>query len=272
MSMATPVRSSATAEGSEPVGRRRRVGGTRMLLLTETLIYLREPMTTFVTLVLPLGLLLGLGLTIPDFRVPLPDFGGQRVVDTQLPAMMIILSVAASAFSAIPAALATYRERGILRRLSVTPLPPSRLLGVQLVINLASAVVAATLTIVVGRLLLGSRIPVQLGWFVVSFVLGVCAMFAIGLLLAAVVPGSRAAGGVGALVMFPLLFLGGMWVPRETMPEVLRQISGFTPTGAFGQTLRDAWAGTTPEPLHLAVLAAWLLLASVAAARLFRWE
>ncbi|MEO3811369.1 ABC transporter permease [Sphaerisporangium sp. B11E5] len=243
-----------------------------MLLTTEALIYLREPMATFMTLGLPIGLLLGLGLSIPDFRVPLPEFGGQRVVDTQLPAMMIILSVSTSAFSAIPAALAVYRERGILRRLSVTPVPPSRLLGAQLVVNLASAVVATALTIVMGHLLLDSRLPAQLGWFAVSFVLGVGAMFAIGLLLAAAIPSSRAAGAIGAVVMFPLLFLGGMWVPREAMPELLRQISDFTPTGPFGQTLRDAWAGTTPEPLHLAVLAAWTLLASIAAARLFRWE
>ncbi|MFC6085587.1 ABC transporter permease [Sphaerisporangium aureirubrum] len=267
--MATPVRSSI---GTAPVRHGVRAGGTRKLLLTEARLYLREPMTTFFTLFLPLGLLLVLGSAIPGFREPLPEWGGERVVDTQLPAMMIILSVATSAFSAIPAALAVYRERGILRRLSVTPVGPVRLLGVQLVINLVSAVVAAALTIVAGRLVLGSQVPAQLGWFAVSFVLGVCALFAVGLLLAAIVPSSRAAGGLGALVMFPLLFLGGLWLPREAMPDALRAVSDFTPTGPFGQALRDSWAGTTPEPLHLAVLAAWILIAGLTAARLFRWE
>jgi ABC-2 type transport system permease protein len=226
----------------------------------------------FFILLLPLGLLLVLGSAIPGFREPLPEWGGERIVDTQLPAMMIILSVATSAFTAIPTVLAVYRERGILRRLSVTPASPGLLLGVQLVINLVSAIIAATLTIVAGSLVLGSRIPAQLGWFAVSFVLGVSALFAVGLMLAAVVPSSRAAGGVGAVVMFPLLFLGGMWLPREAMPEILRKVSDFTPTGPFGQALRDSWSGTTPEPLHLAVLFAWTLIAGYTAARLFRWE
>ncbi|MFC7388318.1 ABC transporter permease [Sphaerisporangium rhizosphaerae] len=249
-----------------------RPGALRKVLFTETRLYLRDPLTAFFTLVLPLGLLLILGSAIPGFREPDPSLGGQRVVDTQLPAMMIMLAVATSAFSVIPTVLATYRERGVLRRLSITPASPATLLGAQLVLNLAVALLAAFLTILFGHLVLDTHVPAALPWFVLSFVLGVCALFAIGLSVAAVVPNGRAAGGVGAVVMFPLLFLGGMWLPRELMPETLVRFSDFTPTGAFGQVLRDAWAGAAPQPLHLAVLAAWTLAAGAFAVRFFRWE
>jgi ABC-2 type transport system permease protein len=255
-----------------PVKATRRATGLRKFVLTETKLYLREPITAFFTLILPLGLLLILGIAIPGFRDPDPSLGGERVVDTQLPAMMILLSVITSAFNVIPTVLAVYRERGVLRRLSITPASPGMLLAAQLLLNLATTVVGAFLTILFGHLVLGTRVPAQLPWFVMAYVVGVCALFAIGLSVAAVVPNSRAAGGVGAIVMFPLLFLAGMWLPRELMPEVLRRISDFTPTGAFGQALRDTWAGGSPQMLHLAVLVAWALGAGLFAARAFRWE
>ncbi|MEU9888569.1 ABC transporter permease [Sphaerisporangium sp. NPDC051011] len=257
-----------TTSGGALAGR----AALRTLLRTEFTLYLREPLTAFFTLLLPLGLLLILGSAIPGFRDPDPSLGGERVVDTQLPVMMIVLSVMVSAFSVIPSVLAVYRERGVLRRMSVTPVSPAALLLTQLVINLVTAVVAALLMIVFGNLVFGTRVPAQLPVFALAFVLGVCGLFALGLCLAAVVPNSRVAGGIGSAVMFPLMFLAGMWVPREFMPEVLRRIGDFTPTGAFGQAMRDAWAGTTPETLHLAVLAVWAVGATLLAARTFRWE
>ncbi|GII63307.1 transport permease protein [Sphaerisporangium krabiense] len=247
-------------------------GALRTLLWTETKLYLREPLTTFFTLALPLGLLLILGNAIPGFRDPDPSLGGERVVDTHLPVMMIVLSVMISAFSAIPAALAVYRERGVLRRMSVTPVAPRSLLLTQLLLNLATSVVAVILMIVAGALAFGTHVPGRFPLFALTFLLGVCGLFGLGLCLAAVVPSSRAAGGIGSVVTFPLLFLAGMWVPRELMPDILRKIGDFTPTGAFGQAMRDAWAGATPEALHLVVLAVWAVGATALGVRAFRWE
>ncbi|WP_405142914.1 ABC transporter permease [Sphaerisporangium sp. NBC_01403] len=244
----------------------------RKLALTETKLYLREPLTAFFALLLPLTLLLVLGSAIPGFRDPDPALGGERVVDTQLPAMMILLSVVTSAFSVIPTVLAVYRERGVLRRLSITPASPGSLLAAQLLLNLVTTVLATLLMILFGHLVLGTHVPARLPWFVLVFLLGLCAMFTLGLSIAAVVPNSRAAGGIGAIVMFPLLFLAGMWLPRELMPELLRRLSDFTPTGAFGQALRDTWAGASPQVLHLGVLAVWTLASGLFAARAFRWE
>jgi ABC-2 type transport system permease protein len=69
-----------------------------------------------------------------------------------------------------------------------------------------------------------------------------------------------------------MMFLAGLYFPREVMPEVLRRIGDFTPLGAGVQALQDATTGAWPQPLHLAVLAAIAIGASLTAARLFRWE
>ncbi|MBX6383076.1 MAG: ABC transporter permease [Microbispora sp.] len=242
------------------------------LTAVEARLFLREPVAVFFAIVLPVGLLLGLGTTIPGFREADPSLGGQRLVDAPFTAMMVLLSIVTLGLSVLPASLVLYRERGVLRRMSTTPVRPGALLSAQLLINVVVSVVATVLTLTLGHLVLDVPLPGSPWAFAGVFALGSVAMLSIGLLLAAVAPTSRIVQGVGSALMFPLLFLAGMWLPRPLMPELLRRISDFTPTGAFGQGLMDALGGQAPQPLHLAVLAGWALAAGIGAARLFRWE
>ncbi|GAA4569600.1 ABC transporter permease [Planotetraspora kaengkrachanensis] len=249
-----------------------RTPGLGRLAAVESRLFLREPLAVFFAIGLPAALLLILGSAIPGFRDASPELGGLRPVDAQLPGMMVLLSVATLALSTLPTALVVYRERGVLRRMSTTPVQPVVLLAVQLAINAVVAVVATTLTLVSGHLVLDMPFPRALLGFTVVVVLGAVAMFALGLFLAAVAPNSRIVQGVGAGTLFPLLFFAGMWLPRDLMPEALRRVSDFTPTGAFGQGLVGTLGGHTPSALHLAVMAGWAVVAVIAATRTFRWQ
>ncbi|MCF6468238.1 ABC transporter permease [Nonomuraea sp. MG754425] len=240
------------------------------LLAVETKLYLRDWYSLLITVGLPVGLLLVLGLSIPAFTEP--GEGGERFVDTQLPTMMTMLTVLSLTCTAVPAALSTYREQGVLRRMSTTPVHPARLLGTQLLINLAVAVVSTLILIVAGALAYGSAAPRQWAGFVLVFLLGSAAMMAIGLVIAALARNAKTAPGIGSAVMFPLLFLAGMWVPRDIMPDALRVVSDFSVSGPFAQALRDTWAGHPPQLLHLAVIGAGLAIFGGLAVRLFRWE
>ncbi|GIH29244.1 transport permease protein [Acrocarpospora phusangensis] len=242
------------------------------LAITEIKLYLREPLAAFFAVVLPLALLLILGATIPDFREPADDLGGVRPVDTHLPGMMILLSVLTVAFSILPATLVVYRERGVLRRMSTTPVKPISVLSVQLVINAAASIVATALMLVSGHLVLEIPYPPMFLAFVGVFLLGSVTMFGIGLALAAAAPNSRVVQSAGAGIMFPLLFLGGMWLPRALMPDWLRVVSDYSPAGAFGQALTDVLSNQAPSLLHLGVMTAWAAAGILAATRWFRWE
>lgn len=66
-------------------------------------------------------------------------FGGLRFTEYFAPSLLAI-SIAMLGLQTPPTGLATYREKGILRRLSATPMPPSAMLLVQLLINLGTAV------------------------------------------------------------------------------------------------------------------------------------
>jgi ABC-2 type transport system permease protein len=126
--------------------------------------------------------------------------------------------------------------------------------------------------VVAGRLALGTAVPRDLLAFALVFLLGTAALMAIGLLIAAVAPSGKTASIIGSVTLWPLMFLAGMWMPREIMPGLLGTISDYSVVGPFTQALRDAWLGQPPEIGALAVVAAGLVLFAGLAVRLFRWE
>ena len=74
------------------------------------------------------------------------------------------------------------------------------------------------------------------------------------------------------VLFFVLMFFAGLWIPRATMPAMLRDISNLTPGGAGGQVILSAAAGTWAPWWYFAVLAGYIAVCGVLATRLFRWE
>jgi ABC-2 type transport system permease protein len=114
--------------------------------------------------------------------------------------------------------------------------------------------------------------PVKPGWFILAVALGIASLFATGLLAASVAPTARGAAGIGWLLLFPNMFLSGIYFPTEEMSSTMRQIGNFTPLGSALHAVRDSWMGIDPRPEYLGIMAAWALVAGALAARFFRWE
>ena len=95
-------------------------------------------------------------------------------------------------------------------------------------------------------------------------------LLAIGLLLAAFAPSAGVATAIAVPLFFVVMFLGGVYLPRFLLPEVLIIIGNFTPPGVQG--LQDAWLGAAPKLLPLAVLAGITVVGGAVATRVFRWE
>jgi ABC-2 type transport system permease protein len=246
------------------------MAGLPRLTAMELRLFLREPMAVFFAIAFP-ALLVGILGSVPSFRQPQTSLGGLRVIDVEVPTAIAFVLVML-AMSSVPATLATYRERGILRRLATTPVRPTALLAAQMLMALLTAVFGVLLLLAVGRLAFDVALPRQPVGFALAFVLSAAAVFSMGLALAAVAPSARSAQGIGSLLFFPLMFFAGLWVPRAAMPGVLRHVSDLTPLGAGAQALQDATGGAWPQPLHLAVMAAYIIVFGLIAARTFRWQ
>jgi ABC-2 type transport system permease protein len=240
------------------------------LTLSELRLFLREPVSAFFGLLFPTVLVIILG-SIPAFREPTDSLNGGRVIDVYV-GVSIVLVLALLGLQVTPQVLATYREKGILRRLATTPVGPGLMLAAQLAMSVLVAVVSAALVLAVGRLAFDVPLPDQFAAFVVGFLLSAGAVFAIGLFIAALAPSGKAGNSIGTFLFFPSMFFAGLWTPREVMPKVLQRIGDFTPLGAGERALHDAAAGSWPALLSLTVLVAYIVVFGVAAARLFRWE
>ncbi|MEW9533839.1 ABC transporter permease [Microbispora sp. NPDC049125] len=228
------------------------------LTSVELKLLVREPGSVF-TVLIPLFILVVFGSSIEPG-------------DTVLLPMALAIAVGLVGLYMLPTTLATYRERGILRRLSTTPLRPVNMLVVQLILQSVLVVVTCGLLLAVAGTVLGAHLPSRGLLIAVTLLLGTAAMFAIGLLIAALARNGRAANGVGVLLYFPMAFLAGLMQPADQMPVILARVGEYTPLGAFRQSLQDVWAGGVPDPLPLAVMAVYALVVSIAAARFFRWE
>lgn len=241
------------------------------LAVTEAKLFTRDLSSVVLPLAMPVLLLLAWG-SVGDMRVPAPELGGQRPLDAIIAPIAIAVALGSLGLMTLPVYLASYREKGILRRLSVTPAHPLLLLVAQLLVHLATAALAVVLALGVGAVVWDVALPRQLPVFAGVVLLGAAALFAVGLLIAAVAPRASAATTIGTLAFFPMAALGGAFVPRDMLPDVVAGIGDITPLGAALQAVGDVWAGARLDPANLAVLAAHLVVAGALAARWFRWE
>ncbi|MFI7016259.1 ABC transporter permease [Streptomyces sp. NPDC050164] len=240
------------------------------VLRSEIRLFRREPGSLFWILGFPTLLLAILG-SIPSFREADPSFGGLRPVDGYVP-VSVLLGLIMAGIQAMPQTLTGYRERGILRRMSTTPVRPAALLSAQMLLYGGAALVSALLALTVGRLAFGVRLPRQAFGYALALLLAVLAALALGAVISALSRSTKIAGAIGSAVFFPAMFCAGVWMPVQTMPDVLARCVGFTPFGAAAEALNQAAAGHWPGWGHIGVLAAWTVLLTAGASRWFRWE
>ncbi|MGC9544220.1 ABC transporter permease [Streptomyces sp. UG1] len=240
------------------------------VLKSEVRLFRREPGALFWILGFP-PLLLGILGSIPAFRETDPAFGGLRPIDGYVP-VSVLLGLIVGGIQAMPQTLTGYRERGILRRMSTTPVRPATLLSVQMFLYGGAALVSALLALVVGRLAFDVRLPRQGYGYALALLLAVLVALALGAVISALSRTTKIAGAIGSAVFFPAMFCAGVWMPVQTMPDVLARCVGYTPFGAAAEALNQAAAGDWPGWGHLGVLVAWTVLLTAGAARWFRWE
>ncbi|MGW1432877.1 ABC transporter permease [Streptomyces sp. NPDC002431] len=242
----------------------------RAVLRAETRLFLREPGSLFWIMVFPSVLLVILGL-VPSFREHTDELGGRRVIDLYVP-VAVLLGMIMAGLQAMPPVLTGYRERGILRRMSTTPVRPSALLTAQIALHAVAALGSAVLAMAVGRIGFGVALPGQPAGYAVALLLAVASVLALGSLLCALARTAKASAALGSVVYLVTMFTAGVWIPVQSMPDTLRTIVRFTPFGAASEALNRAASGSWPELTQLGVTALWAALVAFLATRLFRWE
>lgn len=246
----------------------------RLLVRTEVKLACRRPVGVFVAMGIPLVLLVIFG-SIPATTRPAKALGGISFFSLYVPTLLVFVLTAVG-LTTMPQQLASYREQGVLRRMSTTPVPPSWLLAAQMTVNVILAVLAITVLLGLGVIVFGLALPPTVGGnllALLALVLTITATLGLGLCAAALASSPQAVGAITALFFYPLAFFSGLYVPiQEFHSALITEISKLLLTGAGYNALHATFLGQPPGVEPFLVLAAWSIFTSLAATRLFRWE
>jgi ABC-2 type transport system permease protein len=239
------------------------------LLKVQSKLALREPLALFGGLALPAILLAVFGF-IGQANPGTVGSTGLTIIEVWTPTILVLSMIFISV--SLPNTLVRDREIGWLRRVSTTPLHPSRLLAAQLVIDLILASAAVLIVLLEGALVFGASLHVQILPFAVSLLLSIVELFALGLVLVALVPTQAVAQPVSGVITFGLMFLSGLWVNPAQVGDPLRTIMYYSPSGAAVRAVLDSAFNGGPSYAGLLTMAVYTVIFGFIAIHYFRWE
>jgi ABC-2 type transport system permease protein len=233
----------------------------------EQLTFWRNPQSAFFTFVFPVVIIAIFGALFGGSRGAF--FYGLTPLQYYVPTIAAV-SVLGACYSQLAIVLAMRRQDGILKRVRATPLPAwAYFLGLLAHCIVVSAVDVALITGV--GALYGVPLPTHWLAIAVTLVLGAASFCALGAAVASVIRNAEAAPAVVQLVLFPLVFISGTYLPIHS--GVLNQIAGVLPVRPFNQALLGPFGlHTGLDWKHLGVLLAWGAVGAVVAIRRFRWS
>jgi len=190
---------------------------------------------------------------------------------------ILALSLINATFVNLTIWLTIERERGQLKRVRATPVPAWVVIGGR---TLTSAAIAAIMVVIVcgfGALLYGVELPTStLPGVFVSVVVGTVSLAALGFAAAGLVPSENAAPPVANVLVLPLEFISGIFVPSDQIPDWMDSIASVFPVKPLFDSLLSAFdptaTGIGVAWGDLAVVAAWGVAGVVLALRVFRWS
>ncbi len=234
----------------------------------EFMLFLREPIGTFFTIVFPLILLLTIGAAFGDSKL---DNGEYQYIDIYVPALFAMI-ISNLGLMSIPIVLGEYRDSGYLKTLFATPLRRSTLIASQSIAHAILFLAGALLVLVVGVLVFGLKFGGSVPAIAAFLILGAVAFFASGHLLSAMFTSVRSAQAVGSVVFFIMLFLSGAAIPRDQFPGWLDTFGSLLPVAQMIDPMTDIWTGEPvadqwPHAIYLLVMSVLVVGGTVAIQR-----
>jgi ABC-2 type transport system permease protein len=236
--MTTAIRQPAPARTAHSVRRPRSVA--RRLIGTEILLMVRDPLTLTFVFVFPVVTMLIIGGsfgTTPD-----PAFGAINPSQWYVASYLTVV-IGATGLIMLPVHIASYRERGVLKRFAASGFPRWSFATAQLVVGLVTIMIAAVLLLAVAAPVYG--VPeVHDWWRVVAGVLaGSIAFVGLGVLLGTLLPSARSAQAIGLVLFFPSFLLGGGGPPPGAMGAGMQNIADVLPLSLVTKAVREPWLG-----------------------------
>ena len=246
--------------------------GLSKLTWIEIKIFLREPLGAIGTIVIPVLVFVVTGRIVGHGLAP-TSLAASSFITVGLPVLASVL-IAISAVLSLVTIISIYREGGILKRLRATPLRPHTILTAHVIVKLVLTAATLTLMVLAGKRYYPSGIHVPLFGFTIALLISTCSILSIGFLIASIVPTARFAQPIGAVIMYPMIAVSGLFVPVEALPPALQVVAKVVPLTYAVSLLEGIWKGDTwwAHTRDLAALAVAFIVCTALSAKVFRWE
>lgn len=188
---------------------------------------------------------------------------------------IIVMAVMSTCVVITTSGVVSDREKGIFRRLSLTPLKRQTLIGGQITTRYIVVLVQTLVLITIAILAFGVTLGGNYLLFWGALTLGTLTFFAMGFALTTFIKSDKGVVPAAMAFLFVMMFLGGCFYPVDVMPEFLQPFCKALPSFHMNESLRmiaieKAGIGTVwPEFLKMT---GWLVVFSAIGVRFFKWE
>jgi ABC-2 type transport system permease protein len=186
---------------------------------------------------------------------------------------IIAMSVMTSSLSGAVNMNAELRQKGVIRKLSTTPITRTDWILSNILYQLILAVISTTAILVVSYAVFSVRLQIN-AWLFVFIVLEVFAFGGIGMILTRVANEAESAAAAANFIMFPMMFLSGSFFPLEMMPGFLQTIARILPLYYVNEGLRASMVSVdNAAALHdSAMIGVFAAVVFVLGIRTTKWE
>ncbi|WP_405056399.1 ABC transporter permease [Kribbella sp. NBC_01505] len=225
---------------------------------------LRNRRVMIFAILMPLVLFAIFGLTIPKDAAE----GGISAIAYVMVSMAMFGSMSAAMSSG--GVIAAERDGGWNRTLRLTPLKPQAYVINKVILSLLIAVPPLIVVFLFG-MTVGNVHLSATQWITVALVswLGALPFAAIGLVIGYVAKPDSVQPITGLATMLIAAF-GGLWLPVDSMPSIMKHIAQLTPAYWTGQTSRSALTAGGVDTQALLVVLGWTVVLGFIALRRYR--
>lgn len=235
----------------------------------------RDPATVFFTVALPV-IFLFIFVTIFGNETTVVN-GREIKTSTYYIPGIVTLAVVGATLVNLAISLTQSRERGTLKRIRITPLPPWVFMAGRVGTCVVVSILLVVIVVGLGRVVYGVAIPTAtLPGIALALVAGAASFCCLGFALTAAIPTENAAPAVTNAITLPLFFISGVFIPSDQIPDGMQTVANVFPVKHLFDALLPGFgpdpAGPGIEVGNLAVLAAWGAVGLAVSLRTFRWS
>jgi ABC-2 type transport system permease protein len=236
-------------------------------------IFWRNPQSRYFTLLLPIVFLVIFaaifdGVTVVD--------GKPIDITTYYVPSIMTLGIISASFVNLTQAIVAQREAGVLKRTRATPVPANVVIASRAGVGVIVALVMSGLLLLIGWVAYGVQVQGStLPGLTIAVIVGAASFCCLGFAISTRISAADAAAPVPNLIVLPLYFISGVFVPEDQIPSLLRAIADVFPIRHLAVAMLTPFIhsqGTGIAARDLLIVAAWGVAGLAFAARAFQWS